>query len=120
MWRSRTTLAASALALAFVLSAALPASAFQEIPVPPPEPSGEAAPDALPPALDLGTPRSALDTKADSGGVEVFGYHLMPKLDFGLEFLYGQDPQILELQQNLNSFDADSDITVLGKVKRRF
>jgi hypothetical protein len=120
MWRSRTRLAASALALACVLSAVGPASAFQEIPVPPPERSGEAAPEALPPALNLGSPRSALDTKADSGGIEVFGYHLMPELDFGLEFLYGQDPQLLEQQQNLNSFDAESDITVLGKVKRRF
>jgi hypothetical protein len=33
--------------------------------------------------------------------------------------LYGQDQQ-LELDQGLTTFDADSDITVFGKVKRLF
>jgi hypothetical protein len=34
--------------------------------------------------------------------------------------LYGQDQQQLELQQRLMTFDADSDVTVLGRVERRF
>ena len=53
-------------------------------------------------------------------GIQIFGYTLMPKLDFGLDLLYGEDQQQLELQQGLTTFDADTDVTVLGKVKRRF
>jgi hypothetical protein len=41
------------------------------------------------------------------------------KLDFGLELLYGQEQQQLDLQQG-PTFDDNGDVTVLGKVKRRF
>jgi len=118
MRRSRTI---AALAFALTLGAAAPAVAFQEIPVPPPSPSGaqDAEPQAKPPALALGSP-STKEAVADRGGISIFGYTLMPKLDFGLDLLYGQDQGQLELQQGLTTFDADSDVTVLGKVKRRF
>jgi hypothetical protein len=49
----------------------------------------------------------------------VFGYSILPKLDFGLELLYGQEQQQLDLQQG-PTFDDNGDVTVLGKVKRRF
>ena len=49
----------------------------------------------------------------------MFGYDLMPKLDFGLELLYGQNGQQMELQ-SLDTFEGAGDLTVLGKVKRRF
>ncbi len=118
MRRSRTI---AALAFALTLGAAAPAVAFQEIPVPPPSPSGaqDTEPQAKPPALALGSP-STKEAVPDSGGISIFGYTLMPKLDFGLDLLYGQDQEQLELQQGLTTFDADSDVTVLGKVKRRF
>jgi hypothetical protein len=117
MRRSRTK---AALAFALTLGAAVPAVAFQEIPVPPPSPAQDAKPDVTPPALALGTPPSAKDRPTESGGIQIFGYTLMPKLDFGLDLLYGQDQQQLELQQRLMTFDADSDVTVLGRVERRF
>lgn len=96
--------------------AAAPAFAFQEIPVPPPAAPGEAAPP--PPALALGNP--AIPAEApEHDEMEVFGY-AMPKLDFGLELLYGEE-QRLELQgQPPPTLEGDSDISVLGKIKRRF
>jgi len=116
MRRPRTI---AALAFALIFGATLPAAAFQEIPIPPPSSSGAPAPEAKPPALALGTPSSAKPARPESGGIDIFGYTLLPKLDFGLELLYGQDQQ-LELDQGLTTFDADSDVTVFGKVKRRF
>jgi hypothetical protein len=51
----------------------------------------------------------------------MFGYTVMPKLNFGLELLYGDGQPQLELQQGGPSFeDENRDVTVLGKVKRRF
>ena len=92
---------------------------FQETPAPPPEAAHAPQPGA--PALQLGTPgAAAVDPKADSkGGVKVFGYTILPKLNFGLELLYGQEQQQLDLQEPTFE-DENQDVTVLGKVKRRF
>ena len=49
----------------------------------------------------------------------MFGYTLLPKLDFGLDVLYSQDHQQLELQ-GPSALEENGDVTVLGKVKRRF
>jgi hypothetical protein len=99
---------------------ATPALAFQETPVPPPPaPATAAQPQAKTPPLQLGTPGVSADQSADKGGVKMFGYSILPKLDFGLELLYGQDEQQLQIQQE-PSFDEGQDVTVLGKVKRHF
>lgn len=121
MRRLCRTLAALGLALicSAIPGALSPALAFQEVPVPPPSPSGEAAREPMPPALALGTPTGSQEPLANEGGLHVFGYEVMPKLDFGLELLYGQEQQRLELQ-GLNTFESDGDVSVLGKVKRRF
>jgi hypothetical protein len=105
-----------ALVTALTISAAAPALAFQEIPVPPPA-SGEAAPQ--PPALALGNPAVPVEP-AEPEEMKVFGY-TKPKLDFGLELLYGQEQQQqLELQGRPPALEGDSDITVFGKIKRQF
>jgi hypothetical protein len=96
-----------------------PAFAFQETPVPPPSASTEAAPQPKTAPLQLATPGVTADQSPSKGGVKVFGYSILPKLDFGLELLYGQDEQQLQLQQG-PSFDDTQDVTVLGKVKRHF
>ncbi len=96
-----------------------PAFAFQETPEPPPQPQAGAAPQATPPSLGLGNPNAPAAPSADSKGLKVFGYSILPKLDFGLELLYGQEQQQLDLQQG-PTFDDNGDVTVLGKVKRRF
>jgi hypothetical protein len=96
-----------------------PAFAFQETPVPPPSASIEAALQAKTAPLQLATPGVPADQKAEKGGVKIFGYSVLPKLDFGLELLYGEDEQQLQLQQG-PTLDDTQDVTVLGKVKRHF
>ena len=96
-----------------------PALAFQETPIPPPADIPQASPPAKTPALQLGSPDAAANPQADRKGVNVFGYNLFPKLDFGLDVLYGQDQQQLELQ-GPTTLEENGDVTVLGKVKRRF
>jgi hypothetical protein len=96
-----------------------PALGFQETPAPPPE-ATEGAPQAkAPAALPLASPGTSAVPDAQSKGVKVFGYTILPKLDFGLELLYGQEEPPLQLQQG-PTFDGNDDVTVLGKVKRRF
>lgn len=96
-----------------------PALAFQETPAPPPAETTEGAPQAKAPALQLGNPGAAADPEAESEGVKMFGYSILPKLNFGLELLYGQEQQQLELQQG-QTIEENGDVSVLGKVKRRF
>lgn len=99
-----------------------PAFAFQETPVPPASPS-EAA-QATPPveSLQLGSPAGALAPKEKQGGLNVFGYTVLPKLNFGLDVLYGQDQSQLQLgaPAGLGTLEENGDVSVLGKVKRRF
>lgn len=97
------------------------ALAFQETPAPPPADIPQAEADSL--ALQLGTPNAALAApQAESGGLNLFGYTVLPKLNFGLDVLYGQDEQQLQLggTDDLDTLDENGDVTVLGKVKRRF
>ena len=48
----------------------------------------------------------------------MFGFNILPKMDFGLELLYSQQP--MELQQATPLPEDNEDLTVLGKVKRHF
>jgi hypothetical protein len=43
----------------------------------------------------------------------------MPKLNFGLDVLYGQDEQQLQFK-GPSTVEENGDVSVLGKVKRRF
>lgn len=97
------------------------ALAFQETPAPPPAEIPQAQVDAL--ALQLGTPNAApAAPKAESGGLNLFGYTVLPKLNFGLDVLYGQDEQQLQLggSDDIDTLDENGDVSVIGKVKRRF
>jgi hypothetical protein len=52
--------------------------------------------------------------------MKVLGFGILPKLDFGLELLYGdKQAQQLQLQQGGLS-DENDDFTVLGKINRHF
>jgi hypothetical protein len=95
----------------------LPALAFQEMPEPPPADIPAATPQ--PGALQLGTPAGETAPATEEGGLNLFGYNVLPKFDFGLDVHYGQDQQQLELQ-GPDTLDENGDVTVLGKVKRRF
>jgi hypothetical protein len=121
----RSLVIAVLLAVPIVLGAA-PALAFQEAPVPPPAEAQEAPKakaQSMPPAMKLGTPTDALQPEAESGGL--FGFGLLPKLNpfaklnFGLDVLYGDKQEQLEFQQGSKA-DEGGDVSVVGKVKRRF
>jgi hypothetical protein len=95
-----------------------PVFAFQEEKPPPPQEAAAAAPQA--PAMHLGSPATAeAGAQADPKGLKLFGYTVLPKLDFGLDVLYGQDAQQLQLQ-GPSTIEDEGDVSVLGKVKRRF
>ena len=101
---------------------AAPACAFQETPVPPAAPSE--APQAVPtaPAMQLGNPAGTVAPQEKQGGLNLFGWTVLPKLNFGLDVLYGQDQQQLQLgtSDSLGTLEENGDVSVLGKVKRRF
>ena len=114
MWRLCAAIAGLTIGLSYGTS--VPAMAFQEIPVPPPDASSAQAMPALPP-LALGEPAIPTEPpKAEQ--MDVFGY-TVPKLDFGLELLYGQDAQHLDLEGPPPALE-DNDVSVLGKIRRRF
>jgi hypothetical protein len=101
---------------------AAPAFAFQETPVPPATPgdAAQAAPSVEP--FQLGSPAGTLAPKEKQGGLNLFGYTVLPKLNFGLDVLYGQDQSQLQLgaSDSLDTLEEKGDVSVLGKVKRRF
>jgi hypothetical protein len=115
-------IAALLAALAFAGGEAL---AFQEMPAPPPAGESQNAPQQAAPQVDplqVGTPGTAQPSpKSDQGGLKMFGYTVLPKLNFGLDVLYGKDEQQLQLgSQGPSTLEENGDISVLGKVKRRF
>lgn len=96
-----------------LLAAAGPASAFETVPVPSAESDagGKRAPPPAGPATQL---QGQQDTRSSSG-TKRRGWGLAPKLDFGLELMYGAR------QQETPAIETpDDDVMVLGTVKRRF
>lgn len=116
----RRVLAIAVMSMAASL-AAVPARAFEQTPEPPPIASQVTqtpqTPASTPPVANLQTPSPADTTTAKRGSVFSFG--LLPKLNFGLELMYGDRAQS-DVQQTGPGFDDNSDVTVLGKVKRSF
>ena len=113
----RVTLAAGVIAA--LLVGAGPALAFQETPEAPPE--APVAPDASKnPAVQMQTPAPGPSSAqpAEKSAAKVLGFNILPKMDFGLELLYSQQP--MELQQVTPLPEDNEDLTVLGKVKRHF
>ena len=95
-----------------------PALAFQETPEAPPE-ALSVAPDASKtPAVQMQAPAAGPGQPAEKSGAKMFGFNVLPKMDFGLELLYSQQP--MELQQTAPLSEDNEDLTVLGKVKRHF
>lgn len=99
-----------------------PAFAFQETPVLPASPSEAPQAAASVEPFQLGSPAGVAAPKEKQGGLNLFGYTVLPKLDFGLDVLYGQDqPQFqLGAPDNLDTLEENGDVSVLGKVKRHF
>lgn len=117
-----------AIALLALVVAAGPAYAFKEVPVegaqtaPAPSVAQELVPSAKTPALNLNGNEDAISgankgTELSIPGVGSLGR--LPKLDFGLELLYGATDQ--ELPQNdLDKISPDEDMTIRGTLKHSF
>ena len=116
----------SASAIAALLLSVGPALAFQEEPAAPVPEAARVAPEATQPAeeavtpnLQLQTPPAATPETNEKKGAKIFGFNLLPKLDFGLELLYSNQPsEVQQLPQT--QLEEQNDLTVLGKVKRQF
>ncbi|WP_125461889.1 MULTISPECIES: hypothetical protein [Rhodomicrobium] len=119
--------ASCALTLAIVLGQASGAHAFTETKVPPPPGQG-VAPEGAPAQLQIGKPEDgngmALSSPATSqaGGTEltipgVGSVGTLPKLDFGLELLYGagNSPAAEKPEDEKND-----DVLIKGTIKHRF
>jgi hypothetical protein len=115
------------LAITGVLAALLlsdgPALAFQETPLPPteqPTKNAKNAPRATQSPMKLGSPADAPVTPdEESKGIKLFGYTLLPKLNFGLDLLYSKEEEKSQLQQG-TALEDDSDLSLVGKLRRRF
>jgi hypothetical protein len=94
-----------------------PALAFEQTPEAPPQETSVVAPETKAPIAELQSPGTSGAEGSKNTGVSLFSFGLMPKLDIGLEVLYGDQQQ--QLQQGPVE-DAAQDVTVLGKVNRRF
>jgi hypothetical protein len=114
----KATLAAGVIAA--LLVGAGPALAFQETPEAPREVLSIAPDASKDPAMQMQTTATgpASGSPAEKSGAKVFGFNILPKMDFGLELLYSQQP--MELQQATPLPEDNEDLTVLGKVKRHF
>jgi hypothetical protein len=106
--------------IAALLIGVAPAFAFQETAEAPPEVLSVAPGINEGPAMQLQTPSTgpAAVQPAEKSGAKLFGFNLLPKMDFGLELLYSQQP--MELQQATPLPEDNEDLTVLGKVNRHF
>jgi hypothetical protein len=105
--------------IAALLVGAGPARAFQETPEAPPEILSVTPDPSKDPAMQMQTPAApAAAQPPEKSGAKVFGFNILPKMNFGLELLYSQQP--MELQQATPLQEDNEDLTVLGKVKRHF
>jgi len=104
-------------ALAWILVASAPALAFQELPEAPSPEVSYGAVESTPPSATLQDAGSAAAQDSETTGVDLMNLTILPKLDIGLELLYGNNQQA---QAQDPIADESGDVTVLGKVKRHF
>ena len=114
--RVRTAIAFAASVLLLGTGTAL---AFQEEPGAPPPDAARMLPETADPALALQTPHANPAETAEKKSSKLFNFGILPKLDFGLELLYSQQPMQLH-DSGGPTIEEQSDVTVLGKVKRHF
>ena len=106
--------------------ASVPAFAFQESKVAPADKPAESAPLTpqlqLPdgkPGVQLSTPEAGKGTEVRIPGLGKLG--VLPKLDFGLELLYGvNDAKPQEPADRLRPGSQDDDVKIRGSLKHRF
>ena len=118
----RSRLATLKAAMACLVMASLPAFAFQESKVAPGEKSGAAAPIAPQvqtldgkPGLQLSVPEAGKGTEVRIPGLGKLG--VLPKLDFGLDILYGATD---DRRQAPGSQGTSDEVTIKGIIKHKF
>ena len=125
MFRKR--FAITVCAFAFCAFAASGANAFEQTPLPqassPAAPPQVTAPEVSP-DLSLDTQaRSAQADEQNQRGLKIpgLGRVTIPKLNFGLDLMYGS-PEVddTELGFTNDANPGDDDLRIMGKVKRRF
>ena len=109
-------------ALLALLVASVPALAFQESKVAPSEQPASSAPIApqvqMPdakPGIQLSTPEAGKGTEVRIPGLGKLG--VLPKLDFGLDILYGANDDRRQLPGSQGTSD---ELTVRGTIKHKF
>ena len=99
---------------AAILAVSAPALAFQEVPQAPAPEVSYGSPEPSTPSAALQSPGSGAQA-SENKGVMTLG--ILRKLDIGLELLYGNNQ---EAEARDPMADESGDVTVLGKIKRRF
>jgi hypothetical protein len=102
---------------AAILAASAPALAFQELPEAPPLEVSFGMVESAPPSAALQSAGSGTAQSSETKTVGIMNWGILPKLDIGLELLYGNNQ---EAEARDPIADESGDVTVLGKVKRRF
>ena len=107
---------------ALIVWAAGPATAyaFEQTPLAPSPPASITAPAE--PAAKFDGETKQLEFRKKSGGLKIpgFGKWSLPKLNFGLDLMYGS-PAMDDADLRFSGESiGDDDVTILGKVKRRF
>jgi hypothetical protein len=105
--------------MAALLAAVGPALAFEQTPEALPQETSVVAPETKAPVAELQSPGTSGAEGSKQTGVSLFSFGLMPKLDIGLEVLYGDQQQQLQ-QGPIEELNEAQNVTVLGKVNRRF
>ncbi len=104
--------------LAFVSSSAV---AFQEQQSGAPAPAAAPATKLEPPAQDLNVPAPASKSEGTEVSIPGLGkLGVLPKMDFGLELLYGANEQPKQEIEPTQQAPADDELTIRGSVKKSF
>jgi hypothetical protein len=117
--RLKLTIAAGSLIAALTVGASSDARAFTETTLPPVQPQSVPAPQLQTP--EAGNGLSIVNpSDGKSGGTElsipgIGSVGTLPKLDFGLDLLYGSDPAQERVLENENK-----DVTIKGTIRHRF
>ena len=116
--RTKITVISGALVVWAVSSAA--AFAFEQIPVAPAPALAVKTPEEAAPKFDGEATKLELQNK--SGGLKIpgLGKLSIPKLNFGLDLMYGSPENDATDLGFSGDSTGDDDMTILGTVKRRF
>ncbi len=116
--RKNFAIISGALGIWAVSSAA--AFAFEQTPLAPAPSVTVTAPEVTAPKFDGETKKLELQKKSSGLKIPGLGLFSVPKLNFGLDLMYGSPENDDAILRFSGDSASDDDLTILGKVKRRF